>query len=545
MKFTPLTLKQRVMLGIAALFALLLALAAAGWHGVRDNRATIERMAQVDARKVSLGNDVASILGQMATELYLLVEEDQPERYEKFKQGLPEKLSIMSQRRSELLALVTESEERQILNELAGRRTEFVSSVEQVLKHLDTGETPQARDQFQRRCLPALVLYSQTMDRFQHIQHQKLDANGKHASEKARQLETILAGLSVAAAVLAIGAGIWIVRSVTRPLGGDPRVVSDAMSHIASGNLTIQASLLNAAPESLLGKLAAMRAGLSALIGNVHGASLEVGAAARDLSASCEQISVGAMTQGQSTATMAAAVEELVGNIETLSSTSVRVQEVAERSEALAGNSDHLLSQAATEINRMIDTIDNSAQDVAQLARRTHEIGRIVGVINDIADQTNLLALNAAIEAARAGEQGRGFAVVADEVRKLAEHTTRATTEIDEMIRSIQQQTELAAENLLQGEQVVTFGVTLVRELVDPLRQLREGAGDTRRELGELISALEEQSQAARHIGSHVERVANAAEQFGAVARGSADTANMLLGVVTRLDGEVAHFRLA
>lgn len=111
------------MLGIAALFALLLALAAAGWHGVRDNRATIERMAQVDARKVSLGNDVASILSQMATELYLLVEEDQPERYEKFKQGLPEKLSIMSQRRSELLELVTESEERQILNELAGRRT--------------------------------------------------------------------------------------------------------------------------------------------------------------------------------------------------------------------------------------------------------------------------------------------------------------------------------------------------------------------------------------------------------------------------------------
>ena len=77
------------------------------------------------------------------------------------------------------------------------------------------------------------------------------------------------------------------------------------------------------------------------------------------------------------------------------------------------------------------------------------------------------------------------------------------------------------------------------------LFRLREGAGDTRRELGELISALEEQSQAARHIGSHVERVANAAEQFGAVARGSADTANMLLGVVTRLDGEVAHFRLA
>ena len=544
MRLTPLTLKQRVVFGIATLFVLLLALAAAGWHGVRDNRATIEHMAQVDARKVSLGHDVASILSQMATELYILVEEDQPERYDKFKRTLPEKIAIMTQRRSELLALVTEPQEKEMLLALGKHRAEFVESVEQVLRRLDVGESPQARDQFQRSCLPALALYSQAMDQFQNIQHQKLHANGEQARQKAQQLETILAGLSSAAAFLAIGIGIWIVRSVTRPLGGDPRVVSEAMSHIAAGNLAVQPGLPVAAPESLLGKLAAMRQGLSALIGNVHGASQEVGVAARHLSSSCEQISASAVAQGQSTATMAAAVEELVGNIETLSSTSVRVQDVAERSETLASNSDRLLSQAATEINRMIDTIDNSAQDVAQLARRTHDIGRIVGVINDIADQTNLLALNASIEAARAGEQGRGFAVVADEVRKLAEHTTRATTEIDEMIRSIQQQTELAAENLLQGEQVVTFGVTLVRELVDPLRQLREGAGDTRRELGELISALEEQSQAARHIGSHVERVANAAEQFGAVARGSADTANMLLGVVTRLDGEVAHFRL-
>jgi methyl-accepting chemotaxis protein len=174
----------------------------------------------------------------------------------------------------------------------------------------------------------------------------------------------------------------------------------------------------------------------------------------------------------------------------------------------------------------------------------TSEIGRIVGVINDIADQTNLLALNASIEAARAGEQGRGFAVVADEVRKLAEHTTRATAEIDEMIKSIQKQTRLAADNLLHGEEVVGFGVRLVRDLVSPLRQLREGAGETRRELDGLMLALDEQTHAARHIGSHIERVASAAEEFGLAARSSAQTASDLLGVVHRLDGEVAHFRL-
>ena len=209
MRLTPLTLKQRVVFGIATLFVLLLALAAAGWHGVRDNRATIEHMAQVDARKVSLGHDVASILSQMATELYILVEEDQPERYDKFKRTLPEKIAIMTQRRSELLALVTEPQEKEMLLALGKHRAEFVESVEQVLRRLDVGESPQARDQFQRSCLPALALYSQAMDQFQNIQHQKLHANGEQARQKAQQLETILAGLSSAAAFLAIGIGIW------------------------------------------------------------------------------------------------------------------------------------------------------------------------------------------------------------------------------------------------------------------------------------------------------------------------------------------------
>ncbi len=128
---------------------------------------------------------------------------------------------------------------------------------------------------------------------------------------------------------------------------------------------------------------------------------------------------------------MAAAVEQLGSNIDSLAQSSRRVLEVAGRADTLASESDRMLGEAAGEIGKMIDTIDNSAQDVAALASKTSEIGRIVGVINDIADQTNLLALNASIEAARAGEQGRGFAVVADEVRKLAEHTTRATREID------------------------------------------------------------------------------------------------------------------
>ena len=544
MNQTRLTLLQRVSLGIVLLVMLLLSLAGLGIHGLNQNRTTIDRMVRQDARKVSLANQITARLNAVARELYVLVEEDRPDLVEAFKRARPERARVITANLAELDRLVYRPEGKALLLKVRQQRELFVQVSSKIIELIDAGQAPLARDLFQRQGLPAMDAYLHTMDHFLHLQEQLFVSGGEQAEQQARQLETTLLLLATLALLLAGAIGLWIIRSVTRPLGGDPRAAGDAVSRIADGDLAHAVPARPGDGKSLLGRLAGMRHSLRTMVGNIQGATGDVSQAARELSISCEQIAAGAVEQGSSTASMAAAVEQLTGNIESLSGASLRVLKVAERSEQLASRSDQLLGEAASEINKMIDTIDSSAQDVAELATKTSEIGRIVGVINDIADQTNLLALNASIEAARAGEQGRGFAVVADEVRKLAEHTTHATLEIDRTIQAIQQQTQLAAANLLQGEQVVTFGVTLVRELLTPLRELRQGAGDTRQELGGLIAALEEQTHAARHIGSHVERVASTAEQFGAAARGSAHTATALLGVVTRLDREVAHFRL-
>ncbi|AQR65638.1 hypothetical protein BXU06_11690 [Aquaspirillum sp. LM1] len=539
-----LSLLQRTIVGIALLVGLLLLSIATGSLGLTQLQGMTRQLAEVEAAKVDHASQAALLLGQVDRELTQLLNREDSNAYARFTQVQPARRQAIGQHFAALERLTDDTQGRALLADVLSRRQQVLAALTQLTPLLDAGQFAEGRSQFDRAGLPAFSAYLAAVDRYLDWQKRRLAEHSQQANDTVAAFRLWLTLIGSASLLAALVIAIWLVRSVSRPLGGDPRVAGEALNRIAQGDLASQVPAGNAHPHSVLARLSGMRGSLRNLVGNIQGATGDVSQAARDLSSSCAQIAAGALEQGSSTASMAAAVEQLGSNIDTLAQSSRRVLEVAGRADTLASESDRMLGEAAGEIGKMIDTIDNSAQDVAALASKTSEIGRIVGVINDIADQTNLLALNASIEAARAGEQGRGFAVVADEVRKLAEHTTRATREIDQMIQSIQQQTRLAADNLLHGEQVVGFGVRLVRDLVSPLRQLREGAGETRRELDELMLALDEQTHATRHIGSHIERVASAAEEFGLAARQSAHTASTLLGVVNRLDGEVAHFRL-
>lgn len=265
---------------------------------------------------------------------------------------------------------------------------------------------------------------------------------------------------------------------------------------------------------------------------------------AEEVATASQQIASATEVQSESSASIAASVEEMLTSIAQIAGNANQALQASESAQQLASSSDKVIVQAAQEIQNMVQAIQSSAEDVSHLAARTDEISRIVQTIAAVAEQTNLLALNASIEAARAGEQGRGFAVVADEVRQLAEKTRIATTDISQTIAWVQEQTRRAADNLLQGEKLVSFGVSLISGLVKPLSELRDGAVVARRELNALTEALQTQSATSRHIGSHVESLAAVSEQNSAAATQSASAAQSLNDSVGALRQQLARFRL-
>ncbi|HEU0265897.1 MAG TPA: methyl-accepting chemotaxis protein, partial [Geobacterales bacterium] len=198
-----------------------------------------------------------------------------------------------------------------------------------------------------------------------------------------------------------------------------------------------------------------------------------------------------------------------------------------------------------TVMNRIAEQVKATAQTVESLGNRSEEIGEIVGVIEDIADQTNLLALNAAIEAARAGEQGRGFAVVADEVRALAERTTKATKEIGQMIKGIQGETRRAVSAMEEGVQEVKSGTQEASRSGEALQKILQVIGTLSGQVNQIATAAEEQTATTTEISDNMQQITGVVQETARGAQESASAASQLSTLAEELQKVVGQFRLA
>ncbi|MCK6390050.1 MAG: methyl-accepting chemotaxis protein [Azonexus sp.] len=216
---------------------------------------------------------------------------------------------------------------------------------------------------------------------------------------------------------------------------------------------------------------------------------------------------------------------------------------IAQEAGQLSDEGATVIHSAATEMRRISDAVQRSSETVEDLGRQSDQITSIVNTIKEIADQTNLLALNAAIEAARAGEQGRGFAVVADEVRKLAERTSLSTTEIGGMVAKIQGGTRSAVDSMQAGVSQVGSGVELASRAGESINRIREGAQRVTVVVNGISDAISEQSMASTEIARQLETIAQMSEESALAVRHTADAARRLQSLSTELHQTVAKFR--
>ncbi len=353
--------------------------------------------------------------------------------------------------------------------------------------------------------------------------------------------------LIVVLSIIGVAVGLIVVtlviRSITRGMSG----MLDLAQKISSNDLSVADLPITSGDE--IGKTCAalntMKNTLHQMIQSIASTADHVASASEEISSSATQQAEGADRQKDQTAQVATAMQEMASTVLQVSENSNRAAEAARKASETAHHGGSIVNETLNRMREIAQSVSGTAKKMEELGRSSDQIGRIIGVIDDIADQTNLLALNAAIEAARAGEQGRGFAVVADEVRKLAERTTTATKEIAQMIKNIQDETKTAVGAMVQGTQQVEEGVKSTAQAGDALQQIIQMAEQVGEMITHIATASTQQSSATEQVNSNMDQIARLVKESAIGAQQSAKACQDLSGLALDLQKMVSNFKLA
>jgi methyl-accepting chemotaxis protein len=346
----------------------------------------------------------------------------------------------------------------------------------------------------------------------------------------------------LASLVMLLVQGRWVTLSIIGPLQTASRIAQS----IAHGNLSepIAEPTQKDEASALIRSLATMQRDLRGMIEVVRSNAHGVRGMSDQLSSGCHQVADSSQQQSAAASTMAAAASEMTASIEEITRHAERALDMANQAESLAKDGGRVIHQVVQDMDSIARSAQQSAQVIRTLDKESEGIFNIIQVIKGIADQTNLLALNAAIEAARAGEQGRGFAVVADEVRSLAGRTSASTQEIASMVARIQQSTREAVTSMEAGVAQVDKGMAVTADVERAIREILGATLNTTQLVNDITRTIGEQSLASNEIAHQVDMIAGMSEGNSKVIGQTASTTDELSSLAGKLSQSVDRFRL-
>ncbi|OPA93713.1 methyl-accepting chemotaxis protein [Pseudomonas fluorescens] len=417
----------------------------------------------------------------------------------------------------------------------------YISSSDRIMSMLESGQLEQARTQL-NTTNNELFRQARELIRVMIESNNRQIKEGAIAADELRNsaLTWMISGI-VLAFIIAIIIGVLITRLITRPIA---QAVQSAQ-RIAKGDLT-QAIITERTDEAgqLLMALSDMQSGLKSTLMEIANASDQLASAAEELSAVTDESSRGLTRQNDEIQQAATAVNQMTAAVDEVASNAVSTSEASRQATTEAEDGREQVAQAVSGMRSMVVEINESTQSVEDLANQVREIGKVIDVIRAIADQTNLLALNAAIEAARAGEQGRGFAVVADEVRALAHRTQVSTVDIEKMIGAVQVGADGAVAAMNKSLSWANNTQSLAQNAGEALQRITASVAKINERNLVIASASEEQAQVAREVDRNLLNIQDLSTQTAAGAHQTNASSQDLSRLATSFNVLVSKFQL-